>query len=195
MRNRRAKVHFRQKESKSRKVKTGVVQGGVLSPARIIYNLADFPTPPPNIKLIMYADDITIYTSGTVVADLINVLNIYLSHVLNYIINKKLTVSTAKYTVTLFTPDAHDYHIHPQLKLADQVLPLEKNPKLLGMTLDTHLTFTQHCNNIAEKVQQHNNVLKALVGSTWGSDKETMITTYQAIGRSILSYCCPAWTP
>ena len=33
MQNRRAKVHFRQKESKSRKVKTGVVQGGVLSPA------------------------------------------------------------------------------------------------------------------------------------------------------------------
>ena len=33
MQNRRAKVHFRQTESKRRKVKTGVVQGGVLSPA------------------------------------------------------------------------------------------------------------------------------------------------------------------
>ena len=88
MQNRRAKVHFRQKESKSRKVKTGVVQGGVLSPALFNYYLADFPTPPPNIKLIKYADDITIYTSGPVVADLINGLNIYLLQVLNYI-NKK----------------------------------------------------------------------------------------------------------
>ena len=34
--------------------------------------------------------------------------------------------------------------------------------------LDTHLTFTQHCNNIAVKVQQRNNVWKALSGSTWG---------------------------
>ena len=85
MQNRRAKVHFRQKESKSRKVKTGVVQGVVLSPALFNYYLADFPTPPPNIKLIKYADDITIYTSGWVVADLINGLNIYLSQVLNYI--------------------------------------------------------------------------------------------------------------
>ena len=84
---RRAKVHFRQKESKSRKVKTGVVQGGVLSPALFNYYLADFPTPPPNIMLIKYADDNTIYTSGPVVADLINGLNIYLSHVLNYIKN------------------------------------------------------------------------------------------------------------
>ena len=66
---------------------------------------------------------------------------------------------------------------------------------VLGVTLDTHLTFTQHCNNIAIKVQQRNNVLKALAGSTWGGDKETLLTTNQAIGRSILSYCCPVWTP
>ena len=88
MQNRRAEDHFQQQESKSRKVKTGVVQGGVLSPALFNYYLADIPTPPPNIKLIKYADDITIYTSGPVVADLINGLNIYLSQVLNDINNK-----------------------------------------------------------------------------------------------------------
>ena len=38
-------------------------------------------------------------------------------------------------------------------------------------------------------------MLKALAGSTWGCDKETLLTTYQAIYRSILSYCCPVWTP
>ena len=134
LQNRRAKVHFRQKESKSRKVKTGVVQGGALSPALFNYYLADFPTPPPNIKLIKYADDITIYTSGPVVADLFNCLNIYLSQVLNYINIKKLTVSRAKSTVTLFTPDTHEHHIHPQVNLVDQVLPLEKKPKVLGVT-------------------------------------------------------------
>ena len=66
---------------------------------------------------------------------------------------------------------------------------------MLGVTLDTHLTCTQYCNNVAVKVQQRNNVLKALAGSTRGCDKENLLTTYQAIGRSILSYCCPVWTP
>ena len=101
---------------------------------------------------------------------------------------------TAKSTVTLFTPDTHEHHLHPQVKLADHILPLKKKPKVLGVTLDTHLTFTQHCNNVAVKVQQRNNVLKALASSTWGCDKETLLTTYQAIGRSILSYCSPVWT-
>ena len=69
-------------------MKTGVVQRGVLSPALFNYYLADFQTPPTSIRLIKYADDITIYTSGPVVTDLINGLNIYLSQVLNYINNK-----------------------------------------------------------------------------------------------------------
>ena len=103
-------------------------------------------------------------------------------------------MSTAKSAVTLFTPNTHEHHLHQQVKLADQVLPLEKKPKVLRVTLGTHLTFTQHCNNIAVKVQQRNNVLKALAGTTWGCDKETLLTTYQAIGRSILSYCCLVWT-
>ena len=108
---------------------------------------------------------------------------------------KKLTVSTANSTVTLFTPDTHEHHLYPQVKLADQVLPLENKPNMLGVTLDTNLTFTQHCNNITVKVQQRNNVLKALAGSSCDCDKETLLTTYQAIGSSILSYCIPVWTP
>ena len=66
---------------------------------------------------------------------------------------------------------------------------------MLGVTLDTHLTFTQHYNNIAVKVQQRNNVLKTLSGSPWGCDKETLLSTYQAIFRSMLSYCCPVLPP
>ena len=171
-----------------------MVQEEILSSALFNYYLADFPTPPASIRLIKYADDITIYTSRPVMADLINGLNIYLSQVLNYINNNKLTMSAAKSTVTLFTPDTHKHHIHPQVKLADQVLPLEKKPKVLGVTSDTQLTYTQHCNNIAAKVQQRNNLWNALAGSTWGCDKETLLTTYQAIRRSILSYCCHVWT-
>ena len=200
MQNRRAKDHFRQQEYKSRNVNSAVVQGRVLSPARLNYYLADFPIPPPNVKRIMYADYITTCTSGPVETDVINGLNIYLSQVLSYNNNIILKVSTAKSSVTFFTPDTHEHHIHPQVNwktkyYRSKVLPLEKKSIVLGVRLDSNLTFTQHCNNIAVKVQQFNNVLNPLAGSTWGGDKETFMTTYQAISRSILSFCCPVLTP
>ena len=94
-----------------------------------------------------------------------------------------------------FTPDTHEHHLQPLMNLTDQILALKEMSKVLGVTLDTLFTFTQLCNNIAVKMQQRNNVLKALAGSTWGCDKETMQTTYQAIDQSMLIYCFPVWTP
>ena len=161
----------------------------ILSPAKFNYYLAEFPTPPPNIKLIKYADDITIYTSGPVVADLINGLKVYLSQVLNYIkrtdsVNGQINSNTfhARYPRAPLTSTS---------EVGRPRTVARQEAKCLGETFDTHLTFTQHCNNIAVKVHQRNNVLKVLAGSPWGCDKETLLTTYQAIGRSIHSYCCP----
>ena len=54
--------------------------------------------------------------------------------------------------------------MHPQVMLADQVLPLEKKPKVTRVTVDTHLTFTQHYNYIAVIVVQRNNAFNALAG-------------------------------
>ena len=161
-----SQISFLGKESRSRKVKTGVVQERVQAPALCNYYLAEFPTLPLNTKLNKYADDITIYTSGPFVADLINGLNIYQSHVLNYIDIKKLTVSKAKSKVSHFTPDIRAHHLHSQVKMADRVLPPDKKPSVLRVRLDTHLMFTQHCNNFAVRVQLRNNVLNELSGST-----------------------------
>ena len=70
----------------------------------------------------------------------------------------------AKSIVMLITPDSHENYLHPQVKQADLVLPFKKKPKVLGVTLDMQLTFTQ----------QRNNVLKALAGSTWGCDNQNL---------------------
>ena len=69
-------------------VKQEWYQDAVLSPEDFIYYLAEIPTPPMNIKLIMYSDDNIIYTSGQVMADLFNGLNIYLPQVHTYIKKK-----------------------------------------------------------------------------------------------------------
>ena len=53
-----------------------------------------------------------------------------------------------------------------------------------------YTTQRQYCSKMHQR-----NMLKALARSTWGCEKETLITTYQAIGDSIFSYCCSVWTP
>ena len=161
-------------------MKTGLVQG-VLSPALFNYYLSDFPTWPPNIKLIMYADDITIYTSGPVVADLINGLNIYISQVLN----NKMSVNSITF---------HTRYSRAPLTSASEA----GRPSTTARKEDKSVrSDARHPSHFHTTLQQYrsNNVFKALAGSIWGCDKETLPTTYQAIGRSILCCCCPVWTP
>ena len=47
---------------------------------------------------------------------------------------------------------------------------------------------------MANRVSKINNVLKALTGTNWGQQKETLLLTYKALGRSIANYAAPVWS-
>lgn len=145
--------------------------------------------------MISYADDVTIYASGPNIPDLEDQLNNYMQQLAAFFEGRSLTVSASKSSVTLFTPHAAQAKTHPQVFFKNNLLPLVTTPKLLGVTLDTMLCFGPHCKTIVARVQQRNAILKALAGCTWGCDKETLLMSYRAICRSIISYCCPVWGP
>ena len=98
-----------------------------------------------------------------------------------------------KSTVTLFTPDPNQANTHPKIKISDVELPLIRNPNLLGVYLDTFFSFNTHCVQVANRVSKRNNVLKALAGTNWGQQKETLMLTSKALGRSIANYAAPVW--
>jgi len=59
------------------------------------------------------------------------------------------------------------------------------------MTHDITYIFAAHCRHQAVKVRAQNNILKALTGTTWRQQKESIILTYQATGRSVIDYATP----
>ena len=89
--------------------------------------------------------------------------------------------------------------VHPRPKACqyspkDQELPLVRNPKLLGVYLDTFFSFNTYCVQVANRVSKRNNVLKALAGTNWAQQKETLLLTYKALGRLIANYAAPVWS-
>ena len=60
--------------------------------------------------------------------------------------------------------------------------------------MDPSLSFHKHCNYVSDRIDKRNNMLKALAGSSWGQDKETLLLTYNVLGKSIASYAAPVWS-
>ena len=112
-----------------------------------------------------------------------------------YLKDNSLLISAPKSSVTLITPDTHQAKIHPRIFIENSHLPLVKCPRILGVYLDPSLSFNKHSQYVAEKVSGRNNNIKALAGTSWGQQKETLLMTYKAIGRSIINYAAPVWSP
>jgi hypothetical protein len=195
IRGRHTYVLFRNSTSKYRKMKQGVPQGGVLSP--ILFNLymSSMPSPPGNIVLKTYADDSNILNSGPVIEPVVEELNSYLATLNIWFKNRNLHISPAKSSATLFTTASNECNLELAIEIDGEKVPTVKKPKFLGVTFDNLLSFKQHASDIKTKVQTKTNVLKALAGSDWGKEKETIVNTYKAIGRPLLNYCCNIWTP
>ena len=71
---------------------------------------------------------------------------------------------------------------------------LNRTPKILGVTLDTHFTFGLHARDCVKRDSRVLNVMKALPGSSWDFTTENLVATYKAIYivRAILNYGAPS---
>ena len=131
---------------------------------------------------------------GVEITELEHKVNTYLTEMSRFLQENSLLISAPKSSVTLFTPDPAQANTRPKIKIADSEIPLVRSPKLLGVYLDTFFSFNKHCVQVANRVSKRNNVLKALAGTNWGQQKETLLMTYKALGRSIANYAAPVWS-
>ena len=175
-------------------IHTGVIQGAVTSPKLFNFYLYRLPQPPTGVK-VMYADDLSVYAMSPDIQILDDRVNSYVPTLLQFFKKRDLTVLPEKSTVTLFTAQPNQSREHSQILINGTTVPLEKQPRILGVTHDTMYTFAAHCRNQAVKVRARNYILKALTGTIWGQQKETIILTYQAIGRSVINFAAPVWAP
>ena len=195
LRGRQTFVEFRGKKSKYRKMRQGVPQGGVLSPLLFNLYMKNMPTPPESIKVITYADDTNILSSGTTIQPICERLNPYLNSLEDWFKSRNLQLSAPKSSATLFTTFSNEMSINLPIEINGEPVPTTTTPKILGVTLDSLYKFKHHASNVRAKMDKKNNILKALAGSTWGQDKETIVSSYKAIGQSLTNYCANIYSP
>ena len=145
---------------------------------------------PRPTEQVCYADDLTVWATGVKIPDLEDSINSYIEEITAYLKDNSLLISAPKSTVTLFRPDPHQAKTHPRILIEESQLPLVQSLNKLGVYLDTSLSFNKHSGYVAERVSSRI-ILKALSGTSWGQQKETLLLTYKAVWRSIINYAAP----
>ena len=180
--------------SPHRHAHVGVPQGSCISPVLFNFFVSSYPSS-PDVTSTSYADDFTDSYTSPDIPTAASALSSHARLVSGWAEERGLAISYPKSTITLFTSDNHQSHTHPHVTLRDSPLPLDRNPRILGVTFDPHLTFTQHISSLISRITPRLNIMRALAGTSWGQQKETLIITYKSLIRSLFTYAVPIWYP
>ena len=77
------------------------------------------------------------------------------------------------------------------MKIDDQQLELVTSHKVLGLVIQNNLKWNNHIESIVTKGSKRLHILRVL--RRGGVEINDLITTYTALIRSLLEYCCVVW--
>jgi len=186
---RKLKTLVGSQESEEQEIENGVVQGAVLSVTLFLVAIANICSSQENYKMIGYADDWYIYTSGKNITQLQHILQQALNKIDRWTQRTGFSISREKTKCIVFTKSKPRRGQTPlTVELRGQVIEEVNSLKILGLTFDKRLTWKTHVKNAKIKAKQRLNIIRCLAGTTWGADREVLLKAHHAIILSALRY-------
>ena len=176
-----------------RKVMKGNPQGGILSPFlwNCVLNNLLLELRSRGFYVQAYADDLAILVTGADLLWIRGMAQKAINIAANWASEQELQFSSKKTEIVLFThkrnPDLGS------LTMNGSKLELSKEAKLLGVTLDSKLTWKPHITRITRRATTALMQCRQIVGKTWGIKPSIMKWIYTAVIRPIMSYACVSW--
>lgn len=196
--NRMAYISINESLSHPILLKSGVPQGSSLSPLLYLLYVADLPEIPNNVQTFQFADDTAFLALAPTIQGINRLLQNTIDSFSKWCRTWKLTINSGKTQTVVFLPPksrSRTQRNPRKLNITVHGVPIKpsKTVKYLGVIFDTKLTWTPQLNHIVTKAKNRLNLLKRLVGTTWGLKPHTLINTYKVFMRPTLSHGHIAW--
>lgn len=147
------RVYFNGALSCSKSLDCGVPQGSCLGPLLFSIFTNDMPYILSKATLTMFADDTTLYYAAPTCSELNQVLSCEISKLYNWIKTNKLVLNISK-TMSIIFGSKYRLSDNPKINIQvnGQNIQQVKKVKLLGLWLDSTLSWSDHINTVVAKM-------------------------------------------
>ncbi len=154
LKQRRQYVSYNGENSSTQVVEYGVPQGSVLGPLLFIIYSNDLSSSLSHCKTILFADDTTVFKTGTNLPTLYHQVNQDLDTLNDWFKANQLSINPTKTKYILFQKDAYSVAQYGNLALNIEAEILERvtNTKFLGVFIDNKFSWCKHTEHCGKKM-------------------------------------------
>ena len=184
-------VLYNDVESSKKNIICGVPQGSILGPILFLVYVNDLMNVSRKITPLMYADDTTLFISGTDISDLINDVNEELVEYMKWMKTNKLTVNADKSHFMIFRKNRSRFSGNiPHLCLNGESIPRVSTVRYLGVLLNETLSWLEHVNHIKGKIAKGIGIISKARKYV---NAKTLLSLYYSFIYPYLIYCVEVW--
>lgn len=143
----------------------------------------NFPSP---VKCILFADDCSIYCSGSQTKTFSLFLQQALDSLSKWSSETGFSFFLSKTQCIIFNQKRNDPL--PSINFMNTQFFFTNSIRILGLTFDSKLTWRPHLKKLKTECQSRLKTIKIFGNSTLGSDIKSLISTYKALLLSIIDY-------
>lgn len=167
-------------------VNVGIPQGTILGVWLFLIFINDMTKVVQFSKLILFADDGLIYTSGKNAEECINRINQDLDKINTWLRMNRLVLNVTKTKCMIFNCNSENSSINVNVVINREQIEQVKQIKYLGVVLDEQLNFIEHVNYICKKISKKLGVLRKVRKNISIS---TAVNVYNVLIKSHFDYC------
>ena len=188
--NRRQYVDINGTRSEEENINVGVPQGSILGPLLFLLYINDLPASLNNMNAVMFADDTNLVGRHKNLNTLAKNANSDLESLSDYFKANKLKLNADKTKMVCFRKKGQKISEESQVLLDGVRLSYDDSATFLGITLDSHLTWEQHCTNVANKASRSLGILNRIKNNLLKPSRKII---YDSLVSSHLTYGLEVW--
>ena len=165
-------------------------QGSIIGPLLFLVYINDLAKASNVIYSLLFADDSNMFITGKNPDDLVIKMNAEIVKVVDWLKINKLSLNLKKTHFIIFKKSRQKIHLENELLIDDIKIEMKSHTKFLGVSVDEHLTFEEHCKFIKGKIARG---IGILYKDKKYLNQKSLLNMYYAFIYPYFTYCITVW--